>query len=392
MHIGYLQNRQTLGFKTQKDIEAGNKIAMVFETLMLKKAKQTFLLIFSNSKRKSKRVFLYATFIFQLGQPLVPYAAAVMVPLPPQISIEHVVRAEVLRGNTQSPGIAPIIKAKMDKMTLTDYQVQELEAIFIKLQDNSITMDQAVLEIRGGGFEDLSAILMFVIFVNWYDSFFGVKAFQANPLPHQDPFSWLSGKYDSRNVGPSPSRPPTSLEMEKPAAMPQQQYSGMTKAERRQLPDPKGRDGVIKVEGYPQLDLRFNQVEYKTPKHGPDHGLPKESNGKTPKTEAIALRDSLLDMPSRQNIVWYTDGQYQGGTPRGCDCVNLFDPDTNLIAVYKKQPDGSNLFLTTCRLTPLELKHLKDTNGNFLPEKMIKQQSAVSTNIQDLTNTNNDLQ
>jgi len=97
-------------------------------------------------------------------------------------------------------------------------------------------------------------------------------------------------------------------------------------------------------------------------------------------------------MPNSQDIVWYTDGQYQGGTQRGCDCVNLFDPDTNLIAVYQKQPDGSNLFLTTCKLTPLEVKHLKDTNGNFLPEKMIKQQSAVSTNIQDPKNTNNDLQ
>lgn len=29
MHIGYLQNRQALGFKAHKDIEAGNKIAMV---------------------------------------------------------------------------------------------------------------------------------------------------------------------------------------------------------------------------------------------------------------------------------------------------------------------------------------------------------------------------
>ena len=144
-------------------------------------------------------------FIFQLGQPLVPYAAAVMVPLPPQISIEHVVRAEVLRGNTQCPGIAPIIKAKMDKMTLTDYQVQELEAIFIKLQNNSITMEEAVLEIRGGGFGDLAAILAFVIFVNWYDSLFGVEGFQVAPLPHQDPFGWLSGKYSSKNVGPSSS-------------------------------------------------------------------------------------------------------------------------------------------------------------------------------------------
>ena len=83
-------------------------------------------------------------------------------------------------------------------------------------------------------------------------------------------------------------------------------------------------------------------------------------------------------MPNRQNIVWYTDGQYQGGTPRGCDCVNLFDPDTNLIAVYQKQPDGSNLFLTTCTLTDRESGHLKSTNGNFVTEKILDQQNWVS--------------
>jgi hypothetical protein len=61
----------------------------------------------------------------------------------------------------------------------------------------------------------------------------------------------------------------------------------------------------------------------------------------------------------------------------------LFDPETNLIAVYQKQPDGSNLFLTTCPLTRLEVDHLYETNGNFLTDKIIKQQHAVSTNLQD---------
>ena len=96
-------------------------------------------------------------------------------------------------------------------------------------------------------------------------------------------------------------------------------------------------------------------------------------------------------MPNNQDIVWYTDGQYQGGTQRGCDSVNLFDPDTNVIAVYQKQPDGSRLFLTTCKLVPAEIKHLENSDGNFLTEKMINQQNAVSTNIHDSTNTKNDL-
>jgi hypothetical protein len=59
-------------------------------------------------------------------------------------------------------------------------------------------------------------ILAFVIFINWYDSLFGVQAFQANPLPHQDPFGWLSGKYDSRNAGnpQCQSNPPSRFEQE----------------------------------------------------------------------------------------------------------------------------------------------------------------------------------
>jgi hypothetical protein len=55
--------------------------------------------------------------------------------------------------------------------------------------------------------------------------------------------------------------------------------------------------------------------------------------------------------------------------------VNLFYPATNVIAVYEKQADGSNLFLTTCRLTERERDHLKFTNGNFVTEKILEQQN-----------------
>jgi hypothetical protein len=107
--------------------------------------------------------------------------------------------------------------------------------------------------------------------------------------------------------------------------------------------------------GYKKHELAFNCFKYKTLKHGLDHGLPKKSDA-----NIIAVRDSLVDMLNNLDIVWYTDGQYQGGTPRRYDCVNIFDPDTNLITVYQKQPDESNLFLTTCRLIPLEVKNLNE--------------------------------
>ena len=78
-------------------------------------------------------------------------------------------------------------------------------------------MDEAILQVRGGdGLGEVMGVLAFIIFINWYDSLFGVQAFQANPLPHQDPFGWFGGKYDSRNAGNSQcqSNPPSRFEQE----------------------------------------------------------------------------------------------------------------------------------------------------------------------------------
>ena len=61
--------------------------------------------------------------------------------------------------------------------------------------------------------------------------------------------------------------------------------------------------------------------------------------------------------------------------------MNLFDPDTNVIAVYQKQLDGSYLFLTTCTLTDREIDHLESTNGNFVTDKILEQQNWLSEDI-----------
>lgn len=47
-----------------------------------------------------------------------------------------------------------------------------------------------------------------------------------------------------------------------------------------------------------------------------------------------------------------------------------------MIAVFQKQPNESNLFLTTCKLTIDKRAHLISTNGNFLMERIIQQQKA----------------
>lgn len=157
-------------------------------------------------------------FIFQLGQPLVPYAAAVVMPLPP-VGIHRLspIEESRIRTNKNHPQIADIPGSKVDKIRLTNDQIKQFYSLTLQLSSGSITMEEVILQLRGGdGLTDVVAVIAFVIFMNWYDSLFGVQAFQATPLPHQDPFGWLSGKYDSRNAGnpQCQSNPPSRFERE----------------------------------------------------------------------------------------------------------------------------------------------------------------------------------
>ena len=74
----------------------------------------------------------------------------------------------------------------------------------------------------------------------------------------------------------------------------------MSKAGRRQLAGPQGREASINInmDGYPRLDLRFNQVLYTTPKHCEIHRLLVNGKDKVDKTNAneIAMRDSIIDL------------------------------------------------------------------------------------------------
>ena len=116
-------------------------------------------------------------------------------------------------------------------------------------------------------------------------------------------------------------------------------------------------------------------MNYKTQKHAEIHGLPIDETGKTPKTEAnvLAFRDSIVQMPEREKIVWFDDGGYQKGTERGYDSVNLYDPETRVIVVFKKEGNGNlSRFTTTCNVTILEGEHLFQSGGNFVTEANLK--------------------
>ena len=104
-------------------------------------------------------------------------------------------------GNTRCPVIAPVIESKVDKMVLADEQIEDLNLICYKLQNDSITIDKAILRLRVGGFYDWAtlAFILYMFSLQQGDSF------QNVPLPQMDPVGWASGKYNSRNAGPGQS-------------------------------------------------------------------------------------------------------------------------------------------------------------------------------------------
>jgi len=137
-------------------------------------------------------------------------------------------------------------------------------------------------------------------------------------------------------------------------------------------------------------------VNFKTPDHVKIHGLPTNENGKTPKTEknALDLRDSIVNMPNREKIVWFENGGYQKGTDQGYDSVNLYDPETQVIAVFRKQGNGNvSRFTTTCELNAREQDHLFNSGGNFMTEANLKQQNElpIQNNFHEEKGTNNNL-
>jgi hypothetical protein len=246
---------------------------------------------------------------------------------------------------------------------------------------------RVVHDLRGGINSTEIAWLLITIWMLQQQSLGFQPVRQAPPPPHRQLFGGTLNA-PRNNYFSKSSQPGLSLQMQRPSSVPHPEYVQMTKEQRRNLPDP--RDGFIDVEGHPKLTVRYGQVIFKTTDHGDIHGLPTNENGKTPKTEqnALALRDSLVKMPEREDIIWFDNGGYQKGTKRGYDSVNLYDPKARVIGIYKKQENGEYLFSTTCEVTEMEETYLLKSGGNYVTEAVLNNQKGLT-----ITDTNtNDLQ
>ena len=119
-----------------------------------------------NVKCKTKRICFYMIFVFTISQPLAPCAAVMLNLLPTGIHRLSSIEESRIPTTNNYPKIAPVIKPRIDKIKLTNEQIKQCEILTKQLTSGSITMKEAILQIRGGNLTDTVAVIAFVIFVN----------------------------------------------------------------------------------------------------------------------------------------------------------------------------------------------------------------------------------
>jgi len=116
-----------------------------------------------------------------------PPNVSVMLPSPPTaINRTQFTSLDSMVSQTKpSYLIAPVIINQPDKSILTDLQLDEFNQISFKFLDGSISMDETILQLRGGGkFKDISSIILYIWLYRLHNNH--VEGFQPIRPPHQE--------------------------------------------------------------------------------------------------------------------------------------------------------------------------------------------------------------
>ncbi len=350
MYVNYVNERKQLGYKVVKDTNDGIKLVLITESTVLLIRNLSL-----NLKGKSKRIVVV-------------------------ISLATVVwfsNLESVQPSSQHDSKVQIAKVIPRKKDLIVYKSPKEILFLMYLTDPRLSSNQEVLklvkELRGGswGLVGTAALLGLIILI--FSMGEGFVPNNPNPgwgLDRPNPFQPPTAEhryppaYDLFFPRRTPGcpRPGSTLQINRPTAMPHEEFVGLTKEERRALPH--SNDMKIIDEGRPELEVGFWQSKFKVGDHGAVHDLPYtvKANGgtKTEKTDdnAFKMMRSIVDMPNRDNVRWFEDGTYQGGTDRGFEAIHIYDLDKKVIAVFKK---STGKFVTTCELTGKEDAELKAT-------------------------------
>lgn len=391
MYPNYIENRKALGYKVLNDTSCGMKLVLITDS--------TVILIRnfpSNVTHKTKRVILVIAFVSGVWFSNLASVEAIGLSVRPT----PMIRVQANYKHTYEVKIAPTVSPKLDKIIFIKYEqlpvgvgIYMMDGRFVKTSETS----KVINKIRGGGLIEAATALVLIV-VMW-QILGGIQGFVLpNPgwgVDRLNPFQPTGGlRYPPVYDLLTPARPGSTLQVTRPTAMPHEEFVGLTKEEQRSLPHIN--DTAIIHEGRPELEVGFWQSDFKVGDHGAVHDLPYtvKSNGgtKTEKTNdnTLEMIRSIVNMPNRDNVQWFEDGTYQGGTDRGFEAIHIYDLDKKVIAVFRK---STGKFVTTCQLLDPEHDELINT-GNFGGKKgwlsgqvknLPPQQTAVNTFESDVT-------
>lgn len=353
--------------------------------------------VLSNTKSKTKKVIILSALGVTLLFSNVKSSNAIGLSMPPQ----SIVRIERSYKNTFELR-TPIMVARNNN--LIAYISNRKILFFVSLTDPQICSNKQVLkimkELRGGSFI-LTAIKLAVLILILRETMSFISQHYVDPgwgLERQNPFQPQAGehKFTPYYEHFSDTRKPSSvLENNRPAAMPHDEFAGLTKEARRNLPNINVM--IINHEGHQKLYISFGQAKFKVGDHGAIHDLPYTINAngetRTPKTDENTLKmmRSIVDMPNRKNVRWFDDGTYQGGTARGFEAIHIYDSDNQIIAVFKK---STGQFVTTCKLSKaeeIELVKTKNFGGEKNQQGMNNSESDMKNDMTLLNTFENDV-
>jgi len=326
----------------------------------------------ANGKDGTKRVILIIALASVVWFSNLESAEAIGLPMPspplvrvqPSLSLEH---------SLKKPGIEKLVPRKPDHISYECFYESKEEILFLlyatdpKLSSNPQVL-KIIKDLRGGSWGTVVFIGVIILILSQGAGFVPNNQNLGWGLDRPNPFQPPSAphKFPPYYDFFFPRRTPSStLQINRPTAMPHEEFVGLTKEERRALPH--SNDMKIIHEGRPELEVGFRHSKFKVGDHGAIHDLPytlKNNGGtKTEKTDdnTLKMMRSVVDMPNRDNVQWFEEGTYQGGTDRGFEAIHIYDLDKQVIAMFKK---STGKFVTTCQLDRDEHEELLET-GNF---------------------------
>ena len=206
-----------------------------------------------------------------------------------------------------------------------------------------------LLGIVGFYFIWLSGRLGFIL--NHQNTAWGIHQENRNPpkllvVETQNPQNYMAPSSKPKNRD-------TSLKISKnrPSSLSHAEFVALKPEARRLLPHKNVR--TITYENYEPVKLRFGQAKLKVRHHGAIHDveyiLNNRGGTKSNRIDenTLIMMDLIEALLDKEKFEWVENGTHLGNTTRGYEAVHFYDPDSQILAVFKK---STREFVTTVKL------------------------------------------